>query len=93
MLTGRQPGRIRTIAEISQSEIADEMLVGIRCIKSVEYGLNIDKATRRYYELSLKIMINNLEDEDKQSICLNLLEQYNEYNANNANNKQPLLFL
>lgn len=90
MLTGRQLGKIRTLAGISQSEIANEMLVGIRCIKSIECSLNYDKATRRYYELSLKIMIDNLEDEDKRSICLNLIEQYNEYNANN---KQPLLFL
>ena len=89
MLTGRQLSKIRTIAEISQSEIADEMLVGIRCIKSIEYGLNYDKAARRYYELSLKIMINNLEDEDTRRICLDLMEQYNECDANT---EKPLLY-
>ena len=90
MLTGRQLNKLRTIAEISRSEIADEMFVTINCIKSIEYGFSTDKATRRYYELSLKIMIDNLENEDKRNICLNLIEQYNEYNANH---EQPLLFL
>ena len=89
MLTGRQLSKIRTIAGISQSEIASEMLVTTNCIKSIEYGSNIYKSLRRYYELSLKIMIDDLIDEDQQRICLDLIEQYNECNANT---KQPLMY-
>ena len=89
MLTGRQLSRIRTIAGISQSEIASEMLVTTNCIKSIEYESSKDKSLRRYYELSLKIMIDDLIDEDQQRICLDLIEQYNECNAKT---KQPLLY-
>ncbi len=89
MLTGRQLNHVRTIAEISRPEIADEMFVTTSCIKSIEYGFSRDKALLRYYELSLKIMIDNLIDEDKQRICLDLIDQYSECNANT---EQPLLY-
>lgn len=76
MLTGEQLKTIRQIAGFTKSEVAKEMLWDEHTIDNIEndsFERFIPEYHFRYYEMSLKNMINDLVDPDLHRICLDLL--------------------
>lgn len=81
MLTGKQLKTIRQVAEFTGKEVADEMLVTKQTVSSIETGKTTTPSSLRYYELSLKIMVDRLDDNYLQGICYSLFDRYNEENG------------
>lgn len=78
MLTGKQLKTIRQVAEFTGQEVADEMFMTKQTISSIETGKTTTPSSIRYYELSLSIMIDNLDDDKLRGICRELMDRYNE---------------
>lgn len=80
MLTGKQLKIIRQIAGFSGAEVADKMFITKQTISSIEIGKTKTPSSVRYYEMSLKAMIEDLADPDLHRICLDLLRTLNTKN-------------
>lgn len=76
MLTGEQLKTIRDIAGFTETEIAERMLVTKQTISSIETGKTETPSNIRYYEMTLKEMIEDLADPDLYRICLDLLQAF-----------------
>ena len=84
MLTGKQLKIIRQIAGFTGTEIADKMLVTKQTISSIETGKTETPSSIRYYEMSLKNMIEDLVDPDLHRICLDLLRTFDSENERDS---------
>lgn len=76
MLIGEQLKTIRKIAGFTGTEVAEKMLVTKQTISSIETGKTETPSSIRYYEMSLKEMIDDLVDQDQHRICLDLLRMF-----------------
>lgn len=84
MLTGKQLKFIRQIAGFTGAEVADEMFVTKQTIRRIENGETKASSSIRYYEMSLKDMINDLVDPDLHRICLDLLQMFDSENERDS---------
>lgn len=84
MLTGKQLKIIRQIAGFTGTEVADKMFVTKQTISSIETGKTETPSSIRYYEMSLKAMIEDLADPDLHRICLDLLRKFNAENEHSS---------
>lgn len=84
MLTGKQLKIIRQIAGFTGTEVADKMLVTKQTISSIETGKTETPSSIRYYEMSLKDMIEDLVDPDLHRICLDLLRAFEDKNEHSS---------
>lgn len=81
MLTGKQLNIVRQIAGITTKDIANEMFVAKQTISSIETGKNTEKSSIRYYEMSLKMMIDQMDNAQLKSICYDLVDHYYKSNS------------
>lgn len=84
MLTGEQLKIVRKIAGFTGTEVAERMLVTKQTISSIETGKTETPSSIRYYEMSLKEMVNDLVDPDLHRICLDLLQTFNAENEHDS---------
>lgn len=84
MLTGEQLKIVRKIAGFTGTEVAERMLVTKQTISSIETGKTETPSSIRYYEMSLKEMVNDLVDPDLHRICLDLLRTFNAENEHDS---------
>lgn len=84
MLTGEQLKIVRKIAGFTGTEVAERMLVTKQTISSIETGKTETPSSIRYYEMSLKEMVNDLVDPDLHRICLDLLRKLNAENEHSS---------
>ena len=84
MLTGEQLKIVRKIAGFTGTEVAERMLVTKQTISSIETGKTETPSSIRYYEMSLKEMVNDLVDPDLHRICLDLLRTFNAENEHSS---------
>ena len=84
MITGEQLKIIRKIAGFTGTEVAERMLVTKQTISSIETGKTETPSSIRYYEMSLKEMVNDLVDPDLHHICLDLLRKFNAENEHSS---------
>lgn len=84
MLTGKQLKIIRQIAGFSGAEVADKMFITKQTISSIEIGKTKTPSSVRYYEMSLKAMIEDLADSDLCRICLDLLRKFDAENEHSS---------
>lgn len=84
MLTGEQLKIVRKIAGFTETEVAERMLVTKTTIWRIENGKTETPSSIRYYEMSLKEMVNDLVDPDLHRICLDLLRKFNTENEHGS---------
>lgn len=81
MLTGKQLKTIRQVAGFTETDLADAMFVMKRSISSIETGETTASSNIRYYEMSLKMMIDHMDDAELKSICYDLVDYYYKSNS------------
>lgn len=84
MLTGAQLKTIRLVANFTGDEVAKEMFVTKQTISSIETGKTTTKSSIRYYELSLKLMLERISDQELRSICQILFDKYDALNGDSV---------
>ena len=84
MLTGEQLKIVRKIAGFTETEVAERMLITKPTIWRIENGKTETPSSIRYYEMSLKEMVDDLVDPDLHRICLDLLRKFNSENEHNS---------
>ena len=84
MLTGEQLKIVRKVAGFTGTEVAERMLVTKQTISSIETGKTETPSSIRYYEMSLKEMVDDLADPDLHCICLGLLRKFNTENEHSS---------
>lgn len=84
MITGEQLKLVRKIAGFTETEVAERMLITKQTISSIETGKTETPSSIRYYEMSLKEMVDDLADPDLHCICLGLLRKFNTENEHSS---------
>lgn len=85
MLTGKQLKTIRQVAGFTGTDLANRMFVTKQTISSIEIGKTTTPSSIRYYELSLKLMVDEIDDAELKSICYSLVDKY--YKSNDDINE------
>lgn len=78
MLTGKQLKTIRQVANFTEQDVADQMYVSKKTIIDIETNQPQTLSNVRYYYLSLRIMISEMDDTELQAICWSLFNKYEE---------------